>query len=493
MAIPKVCGIETEYGISVRETADFNPIITSSLLINAYAKPAFKRVKWDYEEENPMRDARGFERAAAEQVIEDDSGLVNIILPNGSRYYVDHAHPEYSSPECSNARDAVIWDKAGERILADSIEAARAIVPDADTVFIYKHNSDGKGNSFGCHENYLVDRGVPFPQLVKHLMPFFVTRQVFTGAGKVGAENGADKVDYQVSQRADFFEVEVGLETTFKRPIINTRDEPHADPERFRRLHVIVGDANMSELSTYLKIGSTALILRMIEDDFITDDLTLMEPVRAMRVVSHDPGCAATIEMSDGRSASAVEVQWEFLRLAKKYAENNETSEVDLDVLERWENVLERLEDDPLSLAKQLDWVAKLSLMEAYRERDGLEWDHPKLKLIDMQYHDVRRPKSLYWKLADGGKIDRLVSDDEIAWAVDHPPEDTRAYFRGECLRRFSSDIVAASWDALIFDTGDEPLRKVPTMDPLRGTRSTVGDLFDRSPDASALLRNLSG
>ena len=493
MAIPKVCGIETEYGISVRETADFNPIITSSLLINAYAKPAFKRVKWDYEEENPMRDARGFERPAAEQVVEDDSGLVNIILPNGSRYYVDHAHPEYSSPECSNARDAVIWDKAGEWILADSIAAARAIVPDADTVFIYKHNSDGKGNSFGCHENYLVDRAVPFPQLVKHLMPFFVTRQVFTGAGKVGSENGAEKVDYQISQRADFFEVEVGLETTFKRPIINTRDEPHADPERFRRLHVIVGDANMSELSTYLKVGTTTLILRMIEDDFITDDLSLTEPVRAMRQVSHDPSCRATVEMTDGRSAAAVEVQWEFLRLAKKYTENNETTEVDLDVLERWENVLERLEEDPFSLKKELDWVAKLSLMDAYRERDGLEWDHPKLRLIDMQYHDVRRARSLYWKLADGGKIDRLVSDEEIAWAVDHPPEDTRAYFRGECLRRFSSDIVAASWDALIFDTGDEPLRKVPTMDPLKGTKVRVGDLFERSPDASALLRNLSG
>jgi Pup amidohydrolase len=492
MAIPKICGIETEYGISIRDAADFNPILTSSLLINAYAKPALKRVKWDYEEENPLRDARGFERTPPEGMVEDESGLVNVILPNGSRFYVDHAHPEYSSPECSNPRDLVIWDKAGERILEDSIAAARAIVPEGETVFIYKNNSDGKGNSYGCHENYLVDRQTPFPLLVKHLIPFFVSRQVFCGAGKVGAENGAEQIDYQISQRADFFEVEVGLETTFKRPIINTRDEPHADPEKYRRLHVIVGDANMAELSTYLKVGTTALLLKMIEDDFITDDLSLAEPVRAMRLVSHDPACREVIEQSDGRKLTAVELQWEYFRLAKKYAQDVESEDWTEDVLDRWEGVLEGLEGDPLSLSKQLDWVAKLSLMEAYRERDGLDWDAPKLRMIDLQYHDVRRPRSLYWKLAESGKIERLVSDGEIEHAVDHPPEDTRAYFRGECLRRFSDAIVAASWDSLIFDSGDEPLRKVPTIEPTRGTRAHVSRILDQSPEVGDLIRNLS-
>jgi proteasome accessory factor A len=492
VAIPKICGIETEYGIAVRESADFNPILMSSLLINAYAKPAFKRVKWDYEEENPMRDARGFERPAADQLPEDDSGLVNVILPNGSRYYVDHAHPEYSSPECLDARSAVIWDKAGERILEASIHAAQSIVAEGERVFIYKNNSDGKGNSYGCHENYLVARQVPFPQLVKHLTPFFVSRQVFTGAGKVGAENGNDSVDYQISQRADFFEVEVGLETTFKRPIINTRDEPHADPERYRRLHVIVGDANMSEFSTYLKMGTTSLLLKMIEDEFINDDFSLAEPVRSMRTVSHDPGCRALLELAEGRSITAIDLQWEYLRLAKKYAQDNDASAVDNDVLQQWEMVLEGLEADPMSLASKLDWVAKLKLLEAYRQRDSLPWDHSKLKMIDLQYHDVRRDKGLYYKLVSSGKIDRLVEDSEIDFAVDHPPEDTRAYFRGECLRRFSPKIVAASWDALIFDTGDEPLRKVPTMEPTRGTKAHVQDLLNRSPDASALLKNLS-
>ena len=491
MAIPKICGIETEYGISLREAADFNPILTSSLLINAYAQPTFKRVKWDYEEESPLRDARGFDRAPLEAPAEDESGLVNVILPNGSRYYVNHAHPEYSSPECTSARDLVIWDKAGERILELSMDAARGIVPDGEQIFIYKNNSDGKGNSYGCHENYLVDRAVPFPHLVKHLIPFFVSRQVFTGAGKVGAENGSTDVDYQISQRADFFEVEVGLETTFKRPIINTRDEPHADAERYRRLHVIVGDANMSEVATFLKVGTTALILRMIEDDFIDEDYTLAEPVKTMRAVSRDLTCTSTFELADGRSMSPVELQWEWFRLAKKYSQDNEIDEGAEDVLDRWEQVLEGLERDPMSLKNQLDWVGKLSVMEAYQRRDGLEWDNPKLKLIDLQYHDVRREKSLYWKLVDSNKMQRLVTDSEVEHAVDHPPTDTRAYFRGECLRRYSSAIVAASWDALIFDTGDEPLRKVPTLEPTRGTKEMVQSLLDASPDASALIRNL--
>ena len=492
MALPKICGIETEYGIAVRDSADFNPILTSSFLINAYAKPALRRVKWDYEEENPLRDARGFERAPVEGTMDDDSGLVNVILPNGSRYYVDHAHPEYSTPECSNARDAVIWDKAGERILEDSIAAARRLMPQAENVFIYKNNSDGKGNSYGCHEDYLVDRKTPFPYLVRHLIPFFVTRQVFTGAGKVGGENGAHEVDYQISQRADFFEVEVGLETTFKRPIINTRDEPHADPDRYRRFHVIVGDANMSEISNYLKLGTTAIVLKMIEDDFIADDFSLLEPVKSMRAVSHDPSCRGLIEMSDGRKLTAIELQWDYLRLAKKYAQDNASDDVANDVLDRWEQVLERLERDAMSLERELDWVAKLSMLEAYRARDGLDWTQPKLRLIDLQYHDVRRPKSLYWRLVRSGKIERVVSDEEIEHAVHHPPEDTRAYFRGECLRRFSPAITAASWDALIFDTGDEPLRKVPTLEPGRGSRKHVQSLLDASPDASTLIANLS-
>ena len=396
MAIPKICGIETEYGISVRDRVDFNPILTSSLLINAYAKPAFKRVKWDYEEENPLRDARGFERAPAEgAAVEDDSGLVNVILPNGSRYYVDHAHPEYSSPECSNARDGVIWDKAGERILEDSIQAAGADrARTGENVFIYKNNSDGKGNSYGCHENYLVDRKTPFPSLVKHLIPFFVTRQVFTGCGEGGGRERLATTSTTRSRSAPTSSrSRSGSRPLSSGPIINTRDEPHADPEKYRRLHVIVGDANMAEISTYLEgRAPTALVL---EDDRGRVHHRGLRPGRARACDAHgrrhDPSCRATIELADGRrltrgrAAVGVPAARQEVRPGQRdgpaarptcSSAGSGCSKVSRGIRCR--------------SPTRLDWVAKLSLLEAYRDRDGLEWDHPKLRLIDLQYHDVR-------------------------------------------------------------------------------------------------------
>ena len=243
------------------------------------------------------------------------------MLTNGARYYVDHAHPEYSTPECADPLEATLFDKAGERILARSMEAARRLLPAGQEIVVYKNNSDGKGNSYGCHENYLVDRNVPFAALVRNLIPWFVTRQVFTGAGKIGSENGADACDYQISQRADFFEEEVGLETTLKRPIVNTRDEPHADPQKYRRLHVIVGDANLCEVATFLKVGTTAIVLAMIEDGFIDKDLSISSPVAAIRAVSHDPTLQATVDCASLGRCTAIELQWEFLRLARKYAD----------------------------------------------------------------------------------------------------------------------------------------------------------------------------
>ena len=280
MAIPKVMGIETEYGITVRNQPDFNPILSSLLLINSYETYRSSRIRWDYEAESPLRDARGFEYMEDKEVpSKEESRLINLILSNGARFYVDHAHPEYSSPETTNPRDCVIWDRAGERILDLSRTRAEAVSPPEQRILIYKNNTDSKGNSYGTHENYLMDRKVPFARIVQHLLPFFVSRQVYTGAGKVGAENNTEHCEFQISQRADFLETEVGLETMHSRPIINTRDEPHADPEKYRRLHVIVGDANMSEVSTYLKCGTMAIVLSMIEDDFIDRDLTLDSPV----------------------------------------------------------------------------------------------------------------------------------------------------------------------------------------------------------------------
>ncbi len=494
MAIPRVFGIETEYGIISKGSDESNPIMASSVLINAYASPPLKRVHWDYEEESPLRDARGFDRAGLD-LIEEDSGLISVILENGARYYVDHAHPEYSTPECSNVTDLVIHDKAGERILAASIANAEQLGPPKRRILVYKNNSDGKGNSYGCHENYLMPRQVPFGNIVRGLIPFLVTRQIFTGAGKVGSEGPSadDAVGFQISQRADFFEVEVGLETTFKRPIINTRDEPHADPEKYRRLHVIVGDANMSEISTFLKVGTTDLVLKMIEDDFISSDLTLADPVGDLRRISRDTSCKATIALGDGRKITAVEVQWEFFDWAKKYLAGAQVDAVTAEVMRRWEAVLTALETDPLILNRQLDWVAKYAVVQAYRERQNLGWDDPKLALVDLQYHDIRTDKGIYYKLLAEGRFESLVSEEAVQHAMTNPPEDTRAWFRGNVLRRFSQNITAASWDGVVFDTGGDSLQKVPTLEPLKGTKEGVRDLLESSFTVEELLEKLQG
>jgi proteasome accessory factor PafA2 len=494
VAIPKVFGTETEYGIAALGQADFNPVLSSSILISTYAG-SLRRIRWDYEQESPLRDARGFEPVQAREPGEEDLGLANVILPNGARYYVDHAHPEYSTPECLTPRDLVTHDKAGERVLERSLdELGRSVVP-GPALQIYKNNSDGKGNSYGTHENYLMDRALPFADIVRDLTPFFVTRQIFTGAGKLGAEGQWDARDrsmYQLTQRADFFETEVGLETTLKRPIINTRDEPHADPDRYRRLHVIVGDANMCEVATFLKIGSTALILKMIEDAFLPD-LTLETPVQSMHEVSRDITCTATVPLADGRRLSALQLQWEYLEHAKKYVEREDDTPENHEVVDRWEAVLTSLETEPLSLHRELDWVAKYRLLEGYRERDGLAWSDPKLHLIDLQYHDVRRTKGLYNRLAAAGKVDRITTDEAIETAVMEPPQNTRAYFRGRCISRYPEAIAAASWDSLIMDTGHDALQRIPMREPLRGTKAHVEELLLSSEDAASLVDKLNG
>ncbi|MEX0753929.1 MAG: depupylase/deamidase Dop [Actinomycetota bacterium] len=495
MAIPKVVGTETEYGISAVGQPDFNPVLSSSMLISGYAG-ALRRIRWDYEQESPLRDARGYEPVQLREPVEEDLGLANVILPNGARYYVDHAHPEYSTPECASPRALVIHDKAGERILERSLDELGPMLPPGQRIAIYKNNSDGKGNSYGTHENYLVDRATPFGNIVRDLTPFFISRQVFTGAGKVGSEgqwDEADDVDYQLTQRADFFETEVGLETTLKRPIINTRDEPHADPDKYRRLHVIVGDANMCEVATFLKVGTTAIVLKMVEDEFLPD-LSPASPVQALHRVSRDTSCrSATIELTDGRTLSGVQLQWEYLEHAKKYVEAEDDSEENLEVLERWEDVLTRLEEDPLQLHRELDWVAKRRVLEGYRERDGLAWSDPKLRLIDLQYHDVRQDKGLYYRLVATGEVARIATDEQITRAVMEPPEDTRAYFRGRCIAKYRDAIAAASWDSLIFDTGRDALQRVPTREPLKGTREHVEGLLADSPDAATLVDKLQG
>jgi proteasome accessory factor A len=497
MALPKVCGIETEYGIVVRG-AENNPVSASSLLINSYVAATTERrgggrVGWDFDDEHPANDARGFsvDDALAPEV---ETTLVNAVLTNGARYYVDHAHPEISIPEVTTAAEAVVFDRAAEEIVRRSmVHAANKLPPGAEIV-VHKNNSDGKGNSYGCHENYLLARETPFGRIVSQVTPHFVTRQIFIGAGKVGCEltgTASDEVPFQLSQRADFFEEEVGLETTLKRPIVNTRDEPHCDPQKYRRLHVIVGDANMSEIATYLKIGTTAIVLAMIEDDALGDEWTLGNPVAAIRQVSHDPTLSRTVLLRDGRRATALEVQWGMIERARKYEHSHGLEcvggDVGLDVLSRWERVLAGLERDPDSVANWVDWAAKRRLVDGYAARHGIAPGSPRLKAIDLQYHDLRVDRSLALRAG----LDTLVDRDDVVRAITEPPTTTRAYFRGRCLAKYADEIVAANWDSIVFDVGRDPLRRVPMMEPLRGTAEHVARLIDESDTAAELLERL--
>jgi proteasome accessory factor A len=323
-----------------------------------------------------------------------------------------------------------------------------------------------------------------------------VTRQVICGQGRVGLGQQGSEPGYQLSQRADFFEVEVGLETTLKRPIINTRDEPHADADKYRRLHVIIGDANLAEVAGLLKVGTTALVLAMIEERFLDGSLRIAKPVHELHEVSHDPDLQHRVQLSDGRVMTAVEVQREYCDQAHKFVEDRFGADVDAetaDVLRRWDQVLDALARDPQELVGQLDWVAKRQILEGYRSRDGLDWSDARLQLVDLQYSDVRPDKGLYHRLAARDRFERILTDDEILDAVHQAPVDTRAWFRGECVRRYGDRVAAASWDSVIFDIpGRVSLQRVPMLEPLRGTRAHVGELLDRCETAADLVDTLT-
>ena len=503
MAVPKILGIETEFGILHRGVPEPNPVTASSLLINAYLSrcsapgdgPGAPRIGWDFVDESPALDLRGFSAFDA-MAPEIETHLVNAVLTNGARYYVDHAHPELGTPGCLDALDLVRFDRAAEQILIESMAAANEVLPEGQEIVVYKNNSDGKGNSYGCHENYLIDRATPFGRVVAHATTHFVTRQVFTGAGKVGSElPGCSRsdIDFQLTQRADFFEEEVGLETTLKRPIINTRDEPHADPLRYRRLHVIVGDANLCEVATFLKVGTTAIVLAMVDDDFLHREARFADPVRALQEVSLDQSLGRALELADGTTATAIELQWDLLEQGRKYVEERGDEGVGgpvaHDVLDRWGEVLATLEEDPEPLVGVVDWVTKRHIINGYRDRHGLQPDDLRLMALDLQYHDLRPERSLFARMG----AETLVDPADVERGMTTPPEGTRAYFRGRCLDRWPDSVVAANWDSMVFDAGEESLRRVPMMEPTRGSRAHVATLIDDCDDITELLDRLSG
>ena len=489
MAIPKICGIETEYGIIARGV-DLSAVAASTILVNAYAGRDWSNA-WDFSGERPHRDARD-ERIDGSFFPETEYHLANTVLTNGARFYVDHAHPEVSSPECRTALEALQFDLAGDEIMRKSMAIAANVIAPGAEIIVYKNNSDGKGNSYGCHENYLVDRGVPFGRLAAMITPHFVTRQVFCGAGKIGIENQSSQDKrYQISQRADFFEEDVGLETTVRRPIVNTRDEPHADAERFRRLHVIVGDANLSQVATFLKVGTTSIVLAMIEDGEFPESLVVKNPVQAIRAVSRDPELRQLVELHDGRRLTALDIQEAIIDSAFVWARRHDMESVGQAcgelVLREWAAVVSDLRRDPVDTRDRVDWVAKRLLLESYAKSRQLSSDDPRLKLIDIQYHDLRPGRGIATKAG----LRTLLDERSIEHATLEPPHTTRAYFRGKVLAKWPEQVVAANWDSVLIDAGGDALVRIPMDDPLRGTHDLVADIIDSAITASDLLESL--
>ena len=405
----------------------------------------------------------------------------NVFLENGSRLYLDvGSHPEYATPECDSLVDLVAHDKAGERILEELLHSAEERLEEEGIrgkVYLFKNNTDSAGNSYGCHENYLVGRKGDFQRVIDTLIPFFVTRQIFAGAGKLLPT--ARGTVYSMAQRSEHIWEGISSATTRSRPIINTRDEPHADAERYRRLHVIAGDSNMSEYVTFAKVGATAALLQMLEDNVVFRDLSLENPIRAIREISRDTTCQHRVRLSNGRELSALDVQWEYLERTMRYSRTTGfPPEVDRAV-QMWEHLLAGLEKDPMSLSREIDWVAKLHLIERYRDRHDLPMSSPRLAMIDLSYHDVARDRGLYHVLERKGLMERIVTDPLIERAMIEPPATTRARLRGAFIKKAKSQQRDFTVDWVHLKINDQAQRTVLCKDPFKATDERVDKLID--------------
>jgi proteasome accessory factor A len=504
-----VFGIETEYGVLGDSR---NAVELSSAVVAAYKRLTPELVApWDFASEDPLNDSRGFrlDRAAAHpsqltdrptlaagvntpRGTEDRTGPGAAMLANGARLYVDHAHPEYATPEVTSAREAALWDRAGEWVMA---RASQALVEAGRKVSLYKNNTDGKGASYGTHENYLVPRSVPWELLTQFMMPFLVTRQIFTGSGRVGLGQRSEEAGFQLSQRADFVEAETGLETTLNRPIVNTRDEPHADPTSWRRLHVIVGDATMMDRATYLRLGTGALVLAALAAAPVSDaaqfasEVALRSPVETFAQVSRDLSVSEQLELTGGPPLRALDIQRLYLGFVNRHLDNLDCEWVDL--ADRWAEVLDLLAADPLSAGRQVEWVAKYSLLDGLRSRNQAGWDSPKLRAADLRWTDVDPAVGLFRKLEATGAVDSMFSEADVAWAVANPPESTRAYLKGQALRRFGTGVAAAGWDSLTLATPNGH-RRLVLGEPLAGSRAQVEQAVGAASDAGELLDRLA-
>jgi proteasome accessory factor A len=406
----------------------------------------------------------------------------NAFLCNGARFYQDTGcHPEYSTPECDHLHDLVVHDKAGERLLEACLPMAERRLREEGLVgeiYVFKNNTDSMGNTYGCHENYLMRRDLDFWKVTEQIIPFFVSRQIYAGAGKVLKVSG--RPHFFLSQRAQHIHEKTSSSTTSSRSIINTRDEPHADAEKYRRLHIIVGDSNMSELSTYLKVGATAVVLSMIEEGYTVKGMELEDPVKAIRDISRDPQLKKRVRLEDGRELTALEIQMTYLERAQAYlaAMGSSADETAKDLVEYWGSVLERLAVNPMQLATELDWVIKKNLMESFIEKKKCGWDDPRVALMDLQYHDVKRDRGLYYLLERQGLVERVATEQEIQHAMAAPPQTTRAKVRGDFIK-FAKDknrSYTVDWTYLKLNGYWE--ETILCMDPFASSNKRVEELI---------------
>jgi proteasome accessory factor A len=459
----RVFGIETEYGITVDGASNLDVVRESIEIVRSYTEHG-ALMKWDYGLEDPHQDARGFRATELLQDTDEASYYEidkarslsfeeiksDLVLSNGARFYNDHAHPEYSTPECTSLIELVAQDKAGERILGECARRRNQHLGGDLRSRLYKNNTDFVGHSYGCHDNFLMSRSVPWDRIVGEVVPFLVTRQIFAGAGKLGIE-GEDAAGqpgiYQIAQRSDFFSVLCSIDTMNRRPIVNTRDEPHAESAVYRRFHVIVGDSNMSQWATALKMGTTALVLELIEKNH-APQLELADPIAATKQISRDNSYAWIIELKDGRKISAIDIQRLYLAAAKAHCDHDEETAW---VIKEWESSLNDLAVDYWLCKDRVDWVAKKFLLETMREAEKLSWSDPWLQAIDLEYHNVSLDDGLYYELMREGRMRRIVAEDAVRQAIFHPPETTRAFFRGRAVARFNQEINSIQWDELTF------------------------------------------
>ena len=477
----RLYGIETEYGITREDLDEVDPVVESMELVRAHLTASFER-RWDYGGEDPHDDARGFRVSGLQQDKEEDDFAridahrpfsfhemkSDLVLPNGARFYNDHTHPEYSTPECRTLRDLLAHDRAGERVVQRAAERRNHALG-GPHVQLYKNNTDLHGHSYGCHDNYLVSRSIPFPQLVAGLLPFLVSRQVIAGAGKVGIEaqeSGFVPGQYQLSQRADFMETDLSVDTMHNRPVLNTRDEPHADRTKYRRLHLIIGDANMCEYATALKVGTTQLVLELI-DRGAAPAIELADPVAAVKQISRDPDLKATVRQQQGPALSGIEIQEQYYTAARRMLAGAD-AETDW-VLREWGDTLELLKQDRGRLVGKLDWVTKLWLFETFIREERIGWDDPWLASLDLEYHNVNADRGLYLGLEAEGKAWRMTTEADIEQALSAGPGDTRGGLRGLCVRRFPDQIKAMQWERIQFAGGLKG----------KGNVLEMGDLFD--------------